>query len=85
MAISSTGRSSLARTYSAWQVNEAWRAQRRSIAQGYLADAAAAGNALAAAWGNQIQGAAALAAQAAVTRVRAQSQAATQAALNISV
>ena len=85
MAISGTGRFSFTRSYSAWQVNEAWRAQRRSIAQGYLADASAAGSAFATAWSNQIQGTAILAAQAAVARIRSEGQAATKAALNISV
>ena len=85
MAISGTGRFSFIRTYSAWQVNEAWRAQRRAIAQGYLADASAAGSALATAWSNQIQGTAMLAAQVAAARIQLESQAAVKAALNISV
>ncbi len=83
MAISSTGRFSFFRTYSAWQVDEAWRARRRDIAQSYLADGAATGSAIASAWSNQIQGSAALAANAAVARIQAAAKAA--AAVNLSV
>ena len=82
MPISSTGRFSFFRGYSAWQMQEGYRAQRRQMVEGYLSDGTAAGSAFAAAWSNQIQGSAALAVNAAVTRIKG---AATKTTANVSL
>ena len=76
MAISSAGRFSLVKSYSAWQVNEAWRARRRDMVQGYLNETATTQSTLASVWSAQIEGSAALAAKAAVARIRTETRAA---------
>jgi hypothetical protein len=76
MAISSTGRFSLVKSYSASQANEAWRARRRDMVQGYLNQTASTQSTLASVWSAQIEGSAALAAKAAVARIRTETQAA---------
>jgi len=69
MPINKSGRFSFVRTYSAWEVNKAWRARHGAMAQRYLADASAIRSALASASTNQIDGVAALTAKAAVSRI----------------
>jgi hypothetical protein len=71
MAIGSTG-FSVARTSSAWEVHEAWRARRREAAANYLAQGSAAMSAFATAASNQIDGTASLTTQAAITRMQKQ-------------
>jgi hypothetical protein len=85
MAISSTGRFSLVKSYSAWQVNEAWRARRRDMVQGYLNETATTQSTLASVWSAQIEGSAALAAKAAVARIRTETQAAFKTVANIKI
>ncbi|MGB9365094.1 MAG: hypothetical protein WCE79_03680 [Xanthobacteraceae bacterium] len=69
MPINKSGRFSYVRTYSAWEVNQAWRARHAAMAQSYLADATAIRSALAVASINQIDGVASFAAKAAVSRI----------------
>ena len=69
MPINKSGRFSFARTYSAWEINQAWRARHAAMAQRYLSDASAIRSALAGASTNQIDGVAGLAAKAAVSRI----------------
>ena len=76
MAISSTGGFSFVKSHSAWQVNEAWPARRRDMVQGYLNEPATTQSTLASVWSAQIEGSAALAAKAAVARIRTETQAA---------
>ena len=76
MAISSTGRFSWVKSYSAWQANAAWQARRRDMVQGYLNQTATTQSSLASVWSAQIEGSAALAAKAAVARIRTETQAA---------
>jgi hypothetical protein len=71
MPISSTGRFSFFPSYSAWQVQEGYRTQRRQMVQSYLSDVSAAATAMGNAWNNQIQGSATLAVNAAVNRIKA--------------
>jgi hypothetical protein len=85
MAISSTGRFSLVKSYSASQANEAWRARRRDMVQGYLNETATTQSTLASVWSAQIEGSAALAAKAAVARIRTETQAAFKSAANIKI
>ena len=85
MAISSTGRFSLVKSYSAWQVNEAWRARRRDMVQGYLNETATTQSTLASVWSAQIEGSAALAARAAITRIRTETQAAFKSVADIKI
>ncbi len=85
MAISSTGRFSFVKSYSAWQVNEAWRARRRDMVQGYLNQTATTQSTLASVWSAQIEGSAALAAKAAVARIRTETQAAFKTVANIKI
>jgi len=83
MAISSTGRFSFVKSYSAWQANEAWR--RRDMVQGYLNQTATIQSTLASVWSAQIEGSAALAAKAAVTRIRTEAQAAFKSVADIKI
>ena len=69
MPINKSGRFSFVRTYSAWEVNQAWRARHAAMAQSYLSDASAIRSALAIVSTNQIYGVASLAAKAAVSRI----------------
>lgn len=85
MAISSTGRFSFVKSYSSWQVNEAWRARRRDMVQGYLNETATTQSTLASVWSAQIEGSAALAAKAAVARIRTETQAAFKTVANIKI
>ena len=85
MAISSTGRFSLVKSYSAWQANEAWRARRRDMVQGYLNQTATTQSTLASVWSAQIEGSAALAAEAAVARIRTETQAAFKSLDNVKI
>jgi hypothetical protein len=85
MAISSTGRFSLVKSYSAWQANEAWRARRRDMVQGYLNQTATTQSTLASVWSAQIEGSAALAAKAAIARIRTETQAAFKSVDNIKI
>lgn len=85
MAISSTGRFSLVKSYSSWQANEAWRARRRDMVQGYLNQTASTQSTLASVWSAQIEGSAALAAKAAVARIRTETQAAFKSVANIKI
>ena len=87
MPITSSGGFSYARKYSAWQVNEAWRARRRDMAQTYANQSTSTGSALATVWSNQIEGSAALAARAAITRIQAATSAVrkTAEAINLTV
>jgi hypothetical protein len=85
MAISSTGRFSLVKTYSAWEANAAWRARRRDMVQGYLNQTATTQSTLASVWSAQIEGLAALAAKAAVARIRTETQAAFKSVDNIKI
>ena len=87
MPITSSGRFSFVRSYSAWQVNEAWRARRRDMAQTYLNQSASTGSALATVWSNQIEGSASLAARAAITRIKTATSAVQKSAqaLNLTV
>jgi hypothetical protein len=66
----------LVKSYSSWQANEAWRARRRDMVQGYLNQTANTSSTLASVWSAQIEGSAALAAKAAVARIRTETQAA---------
>jgi len=83
MAINSTRGYKFGRTYSPRQVYEAWRARRSAMAQSYRAESTAIRSALATASSNQIEGSAALAANAAVSRIQAMTKAA--ATVNLSV
>ena len=85
MAISSTGRFSLVKSYSSWQANEAWRARRRDMVQGYLNQTATTQSTLASVWSAQIEGSAALAAKAAVARIRTETQAAFKSLDNVKI
>jgi hypothetical protein len=85
MAISSTGRFSFGKSYSAFQANEAWRARRRDMVQGYLNQTATTQSTLASVWSAQIEGSAALAAKAAVARIRTETQAAFKSVDNIKI
>jgi hypothetical protein len=85
MAISSTGRSGLVNRNSAWQANEAWRARRRDMVQGYLNQTASTQSRLASVWSVQIEGSAALAAKAAVARIRTETQTAFKTVDNIKI
>ena len=85
MAISSTGRFSFVKSYSAWQANEAWRARRRDMVQGYLNQTATTQSTLASVWSAQIEGSAALAAKAAVARIRTEAQAAFKSVADIKI
>jgi hypothetical protein len=73
------------RTYSAWQVHEAWRARRREMTESYRAEASTAQSGLAAAWSNQIEGTASLAAKAAIARIKAETQAVAKTAASIKI
>jgi hypothetical protein len=55
---------------SAWKHAEAWRYQRRAMAQRYLDETSTVSNAFATAWADQNKGIAKLAAQAALKRVQ---------------
>jgi hypothetical protein len=85
MAIGSTGGYGSARTYSAWDVHEAWRARRREAAQSYLSQSSAAASGFATAWNNQSQGSVTLATQMAVTRIQAAVKAKAAASVSLSV
>jgi hypothetical protein len=69
MPINKSGRFSFARTYSAWEINQAWRARHAAMARSYLDDASAIRSALATASTNQIEGLSELAAKAAAARI----------------
>lgn len=71
MPITGSGGFSYVRRYATWQVNDAWRSRIRAQAQSYLSDAQTTRSAFATAWNNQITGAASLAGQAAIDRIRA--------------
>jgi len=85
MAITGSSRFGVGRSYSAWQVHEAWRARRRDMAQAYLNESATAQSGLATAWSNQIEGSAELAAKAAVTRIKTATQAVAKSAAAIKI
>jgi hypothetical protein len=85
MSITGSSRSGFGRSYSAWQVNEAWRARRRDMAQIYRDQSTMAQSALAGAWSSQIEGSASLAAQAAITRIKAATQAVAKTAADLKI
>jgi hypothetical protein len=83
--MSSVGRSSLVGSNSAWQANEAWRARRRDMVQGYLNQTSTTQSTLASVWSAQIEGSAALAAKAAVARIKTETQTAFKTAADIKI